>query len=77
MGTMRIISKSREHFCGMHKGGHIDIEREKAGRFYIIVRWSDGGLLYDGWAPDTVRTMAEAKREAIRGAQLNVSTKAA
>lgn len=67
---MRILSKSRNHFCVTHKGGHIEIEREKDGRFYIMVRWHDGGLLYDGWAPETIRTMRDAKREAIRGAQL-------
>lgn len=67
---MRIVSKSRNHFHGWLKGGEIDIQREPDGGFYIIVKWKDGGYLYDGWAPETVRTMREAKREAIRGAQL-------
>ena len=68
---MRVLSKSKDHFCGTHKGGHIDIEREPDGRFYIMVRWTDGALLYDGWAPESVSTMVQAKREAMRGAQLD------
>lgn len=70
---MRVISKDREHFHGTHKGASLEIEREPDGRFYIIVRWKDGGLLYDGWAPDEIRRMRDAKREAIRGACLDVS----
>jgi hypothetical protein len=34
------------------------------------VKWTDGGTLYDGWAPDNIRTMRQAKAEAIRGACL-------
>ena len=68
---MRTLSKSRNHFCGTHKGAHIDIEREPDGRFYIMVRWKDGGLLYDGWAPESIRRMADAKRQARRGACLD------
>ena len=67
---MRVISKDRTHFCGTHKGAHIHIEKEPDGKFYIIVTWSDGGKLYDGWAPPEIRTMREAKREALRGACL-------
>lgn len=67
---MRIISKSRNHFHGTHKGGEIEIERESDGRFYIRVRWKDGGYLFDGWARNAT-TMREAKREAIRGACLD------
>lgn len=71
---MRIISTSRRHFVGTHKGATIEIDRETEGRFhprfYITVRWKDGGLLYDGWAPAKIRRMTDAKREAIRGAQL-------
>jgi ferredoxin-NADP reductase len=70
-GVMRVISKSRKHFHGTHKGGEINIEREPDGRFYIQVRWPDGGYIYDGWAPDSVRTMTAAKREAKRGACLD------
>lgn len=68
---MRILSKSRKHFQGTHKGATIEIEREPDGRFYIQVRWKDGGMMYDGWAPDEVRRMKDAKREAIRGACLD------
>jgi hypothetical protein len=69
-GAVRIISKSRKHFYGTHKGGSINIDREPDGRFYIIVTWTDGGTLYDGWAPESVTTMKQAKAEAIRGAML-------
>jgi len=68
---MRTISKSRTAFHGSHKGAVIGIEREDGGRFYIRVTHKDGGYLYDGWAPETVRTMAEAKKEARRGACLD------
>lgn len=67
---MRIVSKSRKHFSGTHKGASIEIEKEPDGKFYIIVRSKDGSAMYDGWAPETVRTMTEAKRESIRGACL-------
>lgn len=67
---MRIKSKSRDTFWGTHKGADIQIEREPDGRFYIQVRWKDGGLMYDGWAPEEITTMREAKREALRGACL-------
>jgi hypothetical protein len=39
--------------------------------FYIWVRATDGGYLYDGYAPAGITTLAEAKREAIRGAMLD------
>lgn len=68
---MRIISKDRNHFYGTHKGADIYIEREDDGRFYIRVRWKDGGLMYDGWAPPEVTTMRAAKAEARRGAMLD------
>jgi len=70
---MRIISKDRRHFRATHKGAEILIERDKQieGRhFYITVTWKDGGKLYDGFAPEGMTTMKEAKREAIRGACL-------
>lgn len=74
---MRIIDKSPRLLLGTHKGASIQIEREPDGQFYIIVHAADGGTLYDGWAPESIRTMAEAKREAIRGACLNTSSPAA
>lgn len=67
---MRIISQSAKFFNGTHKGHSIEIERERDGRFYIIVKDARGCYAYDGWAPEEVRTMAEAKREAIKGACL-------
>lgn len=69
--TMRIKSESSNHLEATHRGATIEIEREDDGKFYIQVRWKDGGNMYDGWAPETVTTMSEAKSEAIRGAQLN------
>lgn len=75
---MRIVSKDRKHFHGTHKGCEIIVEREKpagdpdvwGGNFYIQVRGKDGCYLYDGYSPAGVNTMAEAKREAVRGACL-------
>ena len=67
---MRIIKKSRDNFFGSHKGSLISIERERDGRFYIVVHDEAGLTSYAGWAPLTVTTMAEAKREAIKGACL-------
>ena len=67
---MRIISKSAKHFHGTHKGATLDIEREPDGRWYIIVTDRSGAHRYDGWAPETVRTLKEAKAEALRGACL-------
>lgn len=67
---MRVKYQSRNHFFGTHKGATLNIERERDGRFYIIVNWTDGGALYDGWAPDHIRTMKEAKKEALYGAKL-------
>ncbi|ODU81653.1 hypothetical protein [Novosphingobium sp. SCN 63-17] len=66
---MRTISKFRRHFHGTHKGNTVEIEKEPDGRFYIRV-FNDYGYAYDGWAPVEVRTMPQAKREAIRGACL-------
>jgi hypothetical protein len=71
---VRILSQSRGHFSGTHKGAWIEIDREANGRFYIVVTWKDGGRLYDGWAPQSVRTIREAKAEAIRGACLDNAT---
>jgi predicted aspartyl protease len=70
---MRITNKSRKHFRGTHKGAEINIDREPDGTFYIqgSVGNGEGGLMCDGWAPDTVRTMREARREAIAGAMLD------
>lgn len=67
---MRIISKDRNHFRGTHKGATLEIERERDGRFYILVLWKDGGAMYDGYAPETITRMSDAKKEAIRGACL-------
>lgn len=70
---MRIREKSRGYFRGTHKGAEIEIERNHdypQHKFYIRVRWKDGGHLYDGYSPEGIDTMAQAKREAIRGACL-------
>jgi hypothetical protein len=67
---MRVISKSTKHFLGTHKGATIDIEKEPDGTFYIIVTGANGGKRYDGWAADDIRTMREAKRDAIHDAAL-------
>ena len=70
---MRIVEKRRGFFRGTHKGADIQIERDRThedSRFYIRVRWKDGGHLYDGWAPAEITSMEMAKREAIKGAGL-------
>lgn len=74
---MRILSKSRDHFYGTHKGYSIEIERERqpvealGGRYrYYIWVYDGAGDAYDGYAPVSVTTMAEAKREALYGACL-------
>lgn len=73
---MRVLEKRRGYFLGTHKGAEIEIERDRDFEdnwFYIRVRASmgEGGYLYDGYSPEGVRTMAQAKREAIRGACLD------
>ena len=70
---MRILESRRGYFRGTHKGCTVEIERDREftdSKFYIRVQTSDGGHLYDGYAPEEVRTMPAAKREALRGACL-------
>lgn len=72
---MRTIEARRGYFRGTHKGYEIEIERDHEHHnknFYIRVtsNLGEGMADYDGWAPDDVRTMPQAKREAILGAQL-------
>ena len=78
---MRIIEQTATRFRGTHKGYGIsiwldddDVEDEEwgFGRFYIRVEnLEGGGHLYDGWAPESVTTIAQAKKEAIRGSCLD------
>ncbi|RVO41321.1 hypothetical protein CN093_08625 [Sinorhizobium meliloti] len=71
---MRILEKGRGYFRGTHKGAEIEIERDhdyEDRKFYIRVRWKDGTYMYDGYSPEGINTMGEAKREAIRGACLD------
>lgn len=72
---MRIIKNERGYFRGTHKGAEVEIERDKDfadRKFYIrVIDLEDGCSLYDGYSPEGITTMAEAKREAIRGAGLN------
>lgn len=77
---MRIIEKTRGYFRGTHKGATIEIEREPGAshrKFYIRVTHADGCMMYDGYSPEGIETMAEAKREAIRGACLDKKAGAA
>lgn len=70
---MRILEQRRGYFRGTHKGCSIEIERDRAHparAFYITVTAADGGHLYDGWAPAAITRVADAKREALRGACL-------
>ena len=75
---MRILESKRGYFYGTHKGATIEIERDHdypEHKFYIRVRWKDGGYLYNGYSPEGVNTMAHAKREAVRGACLDEKAK--
>ncbi len=74
---MRIIESRRGYFRGTHKGCEIEIEADKhfaKSSFYIRVRADKGGggYLYDGYAPEGVTTMPQAKREALYGSCLEV-----
>lgn len=71
---MRVQEKSRGYFRGTHKGATIEIERDHdfpQHKFYIRVTWKDGCMMYDGYSPEGIETMAQAKKEAIRGACLD------
>jgi hypothetical protein len=73
---MRIQKQERGYFLGTHKGAQIEIERYRDmpdRKFYIRVRDlnGEGSMIYDGWSPEGIVTMAQAKREAIRGAMLD------
>lgn len=73
---MRVITSERGYFCGTHKGYTIEIERERPpvesfGERHFYIRVYNGyGHAYDGYSPAGIRTMAEAKREALYGACL-------
>ncbi len=67
---MRIKESRRGFFSGTHKQHTIEINREPDGRFYILVKHFEGGYAYDGWAPEDVRTMKAAKKEALKGAMI-------
>lgn len=72
---MRIIKSERGYFLGTHKGHEVEIERAfdcPDSHFYVWVRSLESGLhAYDGYSPYGITTMAEAKREALRGACLD------
>ncbi|AIO25339.1 hypothetical protein [Burkholderia cepacia] len=58
---------------GYWRGHHIWIRRSEQlcdGAWYIQVRHSDGGYLYDGWWGSAQTTPEEAVAEAFRGACL-------
>lgn len=70
---MQTQKETDVEFLGTHKGHFIQIDREPEGdvlegRYYIIVTSPSGMLAYDGWAPDGITTMDQAKHEALRGA---------
>jgi hypothetical protein len=76
---MRITEQTAKRFRGTHKGCDIAIDLDEDtdedefghGLFYIRVNVHEGGYLYDGWAPESVTTIEEAKREALAGACLD------
>lgn len=80
---MRITEQTDKRFRGTHKGYAISIDLDEDdvedeewgfGRFYIRVQSIEGGgHLYDGWAPESVTTIDDAKKEAIRGSGLDRS----
>ena len=72
---MRILKTRRGYFRGTHKGYTIEIERDRTSadpdcKFYITVQDARGCYAYDGWSPAGVDTIAQAKREALKGACL-------
>lgn len=72
---MRVCEQRRGYFCGTHKGCLITITRDHdipERHFYITVRDANGGggYLYDGYSPEGVTTIAQAKREALYGSYL-------
>jgi len=70
---MDVLKSTRHSFWGRRPDADIEIDRDRSlpGRtFYIRVTHVSGGMLYDGWAPEDVTTMAQAKAEALRGAGL-------
>lgn len=70
---MRVQESRHGYFRGTHKGHTIEIERDHdiEGRHFYIRVYSDNGYAYDGYSPVGVATMAEAKREALRGSLLS------
>ena len=69
---MRVVEKRRGYFLGTHKGHNIEIERDHdiEGRNFYIRVWNDFGWAYDGYSPEGITTIAEAKKEALRGSML-------
>ena len=80
----KTFSETETEFHGEYKGYTIEIELEEIGRragydydkpetgFYIRVYNPEisFGTLYDGYAPEDIETMKEAKVEALRGSGL-------
>lgn len=72
--SLIVKEKDPNHFFGTYKGCEINIDRAKGEEFYIQVRHTDGGYLYDGWFPDSTQAegigIDDAIEEALDGAQL-------
>jgi len=62
---------NNDAYYGIHKGHTIEIERQGDEPYYITVIAADGSYAYDGYAPDTISTIRDAKAEALRGAMIN------
>lgn len=80
----KTFTETETSFEGEYKGYRIEIELEEIERFtgyddaepehrfYIRVFNNEisFGTLYDGYAPEEIETMKEAKAEALRGSML-------
>lgn len=70
MNRVKIIHESKDNrFRGRYRNHEIDVEREEDGRFYISVKASSGGSVYDGWW-DGSGKMEDAISEALKGSCL-------
>jgi len=66
-----VTTENKYHFAGNYKGCEIQLDREPAEDWYILVWGKDGVLAYDGWwAHSSNANVDEALKEAFEGAQL-------
>jgi hypothetical protein len=73
------FSDGRRQFHARYRRHDIQVQRESAGRFYIIVTAPTGAYCYDGWWGDDyeTRTMEQAVDQAITGSCLRPTKRSA